>query len=68
MKKRSLEDLQGELEEARCSSWDGKARLVSDSADVQSDGQIWGIVSDHGNIELCHKGKNGRIYFHGGLV
>ena len=61
-------NLQEELQEATCSPWDGKKRLVDDSAKVQADSQVWGIVSDHGNVELCHKGRNGRIYYHGGLV
>lgn len=66
--KHTLEQLQEELEDATCSPFDGQGRLVSDSADIQADGQVWGIVSDHGNVELCHKGHNGRIYYHGGLV
>jgi len=66
--KKSLETLQEELNEATKSSWDGKSRIVSDSDKIQADGQTWGVVSDHGNVELCHRGGNGRIYFHGGLV
>ena len=66
--KRSIEELEEELEECKCSSYDGKCRLVSDSSKVEADGHTWGVVSDHGNVELCHKGRNGRIYWHGGLV
>ena len=64
----TLEQLKEELYEARCSSWDGKNRLRESSDDVLADGHVWGILSDHGNVELCHKGRNGRIYYHGGLV
>jgi len=67
-KERSLEQLERELEDARCSPWDGQCRLVEDSVLVKADGETWGVVSDHGNVELCHKGRNGRIYWHGGLV
>ena len=66
--KRTLEQLQEELHEARESSWDGLCRLVSDDDDVKADGEVWGIVNDHGNVELCHKGRNGHLYLHGGLV
>jgi len=66
--KRTLEQLQAELEEARCSSWDGARRLVESDDSVEPDGHVWGIVNDHGNVELCHKGRNGRVYYHGGLV
>ena len=66
--KRSIEELEAELHEAERSSWDGKRRLVADSTEVKADGETWGIVSDHGNVELCHKGRNGHLYFHGGLV
>jgi hypothetical protein len=67
-RKRTLDELEAELREAECSSFDGKRRLVADSDDVHADGETWGIVSDHGNVELCHRGKNGRLYMHGGLV
>ena len=67
-KEKTIEELQGELWEAESSPWDGRCRLVKSSEDVESDGHAWGIVSDHGNVELCHKGRNGRIYSHGGLV
>ena len=66
--KRSPEELHEELETIRESWIDGKLRMVNDSRAVQSDGETWGIVSDHGNVELCHKGRNGRIYYHGGIV
>ena len=65
---RSIEQLTEELREARCSSWDGKCRLVDSSDKVKPDGETWGIVNDHGNVELCHKGRNGHVYYHGGLV
>lgn len=68
MKHRSLETLQEEFREAEYSSYDGKRRLVDDSDKVQADGMTWGIVNDHGNVELVHKGRNGHIYYHGGLV
>ena len=67
-RKRTVEDLTEELREAECSSWDGRRRLVDCSSKVEADGFTWGIVSDHGNVELCHKGRNGRVYYHGGLV
>jgi len=60
--------LEAELETATMSYFDGKCRLVDDSSQVEADGETWGIVSDHGNVELCHKGRNGRLYWHGGLV
>ena len=62
------DELMEELQEAKESSYDGKCRLVDESSKVQSDGFVWGVVSDHGNVELCHKGRNGHIYWHGGLV
>ena len=64
----SVEELQEEFENCKYSALDGKCRLVPDSSQVLADGETWGIVNDHGNVELCHKGKNGRIYYHGGLV
>lgn len=66
--KHTIEQLEDELNEAKMSSYDGKCRLVEDSDAVIADGQVWGIVSDHGNVELCHRGRNGHIYYHGGLV
>ena len=66
--KHSIEQLEEELYELQHPNYDSVNRLVDDSSKVISDGQTWGIVSDHGNVELCHKGKNGRLYFHGGLV
>ena len=66
--KRTIEQLQEEFENCKRSSFDGKTRLVDSSVNVIADGETWGIVSDHGNVELCHKGKNGHIYYHGGLV
>ena len=66
--KRTIEQLEAELTECKESSWDGKSRLVSESEDVLSDGETWGIANDHGNVQLCHRGRNGRIYYHGGLV
>jgi hypothetical protein len=68
MKKRTTEQLQEELSEAQCSSYDGRRRIVADSADVEADGETWAVISDHGNAELCHRGRNGRLYWHGGLV
>jgi len=68
MREKSIEELQDECREVECSSWDGKNRAVDSNDKVQSDGHVWGIVNDHGNIELCHKGRNGHIYYHGGLV
>ena len=66
--KHTIEQLEDELNEAKMSSYDGKRRLVEDSDEVIADGQVWGIVNDHGNVELCHRGRNGHIYYHGGLV
>lgn len=66
--KRTIEQLQAELNEAQDSSYDGQCRMVDDSSKVKADGQTWGIVNDHGNVELCHRGRNGRLYCHGGLV
>jgi len=66
--KRTPEQLEEELMNAEYSFFDGKRRLVENSDDVKADGETWGIVNDHGNVELCHKGRNGRIYYHGGLV
>jgi len=66
--KRTTEELLEELREAEDSAFDGRRRLVSGSDEVEADGCTWGIVNDHGNVELCHKGKNGHLYFHGGLV
>jgi hypothetical protein len=66
--KRTTEQLAEELREAEDNCLDGKRRMVSDSGEVKADGEVWGIVNDHGNVELCHKGRNGRIYYHGGLV
>lgn len=65
---RTLEELHEELESIKDCWIDGKLRLVEDSSQIEADGETWGIVSDHGNVELCHKGRNGRIYCHGGLV
>lgn len=67
-RKKTVEELKEELQEAACSSWDGKNRLVEDWDEVKSDDHVWGVVNDHGNVELCHRGKNGRLYYHGGLV
>ena len=66
--KYTAQELQEQYQEAEYSSWDGKCRLVDNSDKVKADGEVWGIVNDHGNVELCHKGKNGHLYFHGGLV
>lgn len=66
--KRTVEQLIDELHEAERSSWDGKSRCVDSSDQVKCDGHVWAVVSDHGNAELCHRGRNGRIYWHGGLV
>lgn len=66
--KRTTEQLQEELEQAQYNFYDGKCRLVDDYTKVKADGFVWGIVNDHGNVELCHKGRNGRLYYHGGLV
>lgn len=68
MKKRTPEQLSEELREAEESSFDGKCRLVGDAAEVKADGETWGVVSDHGNVELVHRGRNGRLYWHGGIV
>ncbi len=66
--RRSMDQLIEEFAEAKWSSIDGKCRLVDDSSKVIADGHTWGVVSDHGNIELCHRGRNGHLYWHGGLV
>lgn len=56
------------LEDVRCSPWDGKNRLVEDSDEILPDGEIWGIVSDHGNVEFCIRGEGGDLTFLGGIV
>jgi len=56
------------LAEVQSSSWDGKKRLVKDSDKIKADGETWGIVSDHGNVEFAYRGRNGRLYYLGGIV
>lgn len=68
MKKLSIEQLENMLEDCKCSPYDGKNRLVTDSDKVKADGENWGVVSDHGNVEFCYRGRNGRIYWIGGMV
>jgi hypothetical protein len=68
MKKYSTEDLIEILEEVGESSYDGKCRAVSDSSEVEADGEMWAVISDHGNAQICYKGRNGRMYWVGGLV
>ena len=50
--KLSLSELVAELEVLKDSPIDGKNRLVSDYAEVLADGETWGVVNDHGNVEL----------------
>ncbi len=38
---RSIEQLQEELAEVRCSSWDGKNRLRESSDEGEADGHGW---------------------------
>ena len=66
--KRTYDELMELLEECESSSYDGKNRCVADSADIMADGQVWAVISDHGNAELGYKGKNGHLYWIGGLV
>jgi hypothetical protein len=67
-RKVSTEDLLDMLAEVGESSYDGKCRAVSDSSQIEADGEIWGVVSDHGNVELGYRGRNGHLYWLGGLV
>lgn len=67
-KERSIEQLQEELRDASDSSWDGKIRLVGDTDEVEADGRVWAVINDHGNADLYHRGRNGHLYYHGGLV
>lgn len=67
-KERSIEQLQEELRDASDSSWDGKNRCVEDTDDIKADGHVWAVINDHGNADLYHRGRNGHLYYHGGLV
>lgn len=67
-KKYTTEELYAALEECKQSSFDGKNRCVSDSNDIEADGELWALVSDHGNAEIGYRGRNGRIYWIGGIV
>jgi hypothetical protein len=33
-----------------------------------ADGHVWAVINDHGNADLYHRGRNGHLYYHGGLV
>ena len=66
-KKYSTEDIIEILAEVgEC--WDGKCRAVSDSSEIKADGEMWAVISDHGNAEIGYKGRNGRMYWIGGVV
>lgn len=67
-KQKSAEELQEILDGIQCRWIDDVNRAVSDSSQVESDGEYWAVVSDHGNAEICYRGRNGRIYYVGGLV
>lgn len=67
-KEKSSEELSGILEEIQSRYIDNVDRRVSDSSDVQADGNYWAVVNDHGNAEICHRGRNGVLYYDGGLV
>jgi len=67
-KERSIEQLQEELRDASDSFCDGKIRLVEDADEIVADGHVWAVINDHGNADLYHRGRNGHLYYHGGLV
>jgi hypothetical protein len=67
-KEKTVEELQEILDMIAYRSFDGKDRRVADSSEVMPDGEYWALVNDHGNVEIVHKGRNGHVYYHGGLV
>ena len=64
----TIEELQEMLADCQYSPSDGKNRCVDDSSKIQPDGEIWAVISDHGNAKLYYKGRSGRLYNVGGLA
>jgi hypothetical protein len=68
MKTMTTDELLETLENCQYSYGDGKCRIVNDSSEIEADGEMWAVVNDHGNVEIGYKGRNGRLYWVGGLV
>ena len=66
--KKTVEELYSILQDISDRAYDGVKRTVSSSDDIEADGLPWAVVSDHGNVEIGYRGRNGRLYWIGGLV
>lgn len=65
---KTISELLDIFQECQESSYDGKCRCVKDSSEIKADGEMWAVISDHGNAEIAYKGLNGHIYWVGGIV